>query len=293
MHVNSHLLSHGIPYEFSDILCNDAEAWTVLVVEDEQALNHLLCRSVEREGFQAIAAADGRSALDAIHHGNIKLVLLDVRLPKMDGYTVCSKIRQMTDVPIIMLSAMSRTDDVVRGLEAGADDYVVKPFSFKDLMARIYALLRRTHWSKNRHLFEHSVVRLQRESQGVLIGDRLVKLTPTEFKLLDMLSQSAEETVSFKKLMMGVWGYQPKGKAAILHTNIRRLREKIEDDPADPVHIVTVARFGYKFIPCSVPPVAQPATIGKSNDMPSAPHAVLSGESRTPANTARCTVANR
>lgn len=237
------------PAELFHFVQDSTKALTVLIVEDEKDLSHLLLRSIERMGFRALIAQNGQRALEIIKQRTVILVLLDVRLPQMDGYTLCSEMRKVTTVPIIMLTALGRPDDVVRGLEAGADDYIVKPFRFADLTVRMYALLRRAYWTDNQHLFERDVVRLRPENQEVIVYGRPVKLSPTEFKLLHLLSQSAEETVSYERLMMDVWGYQPTGKAAILHTNIRRLREKIERNPAEPLHIVTVAGFGYKFIP--------------------------------------------
>lgn len=222
---------------------------TILIVEDEEALCYLLSRSVEKMGYQVAIAQDGLSALEIIQKRNINLVLLDIMLPEMDGYTVCQEMRKVTDAPIIMLTAMGSVDDVVRGLEVGADEYITKPFSFSDLTARVYALLRRAYWSQHRQLVGGGVIRLHTENQEAIVRGQAVKLSPIEFKLLRALAQSAEKAVSHEVLMMDVWGYQPQGKASILHTNIRRLREKIEENPADPTHIITVAGFGYKFVP--------------------------------------------
>ena len=238
------------PEAFDDI-ADLSESTTILVVEDEEALCYLLCRSIEKMGYQATIAKDGLSALEIIKQNDVSLVILDILLPGMDGYAVCSEMRKVTDAPIVMVTAMGDVDDVVRGLEVGADEYVTKPFSFADLTAKVYALLRRAYWSRHQPLVGDEGIQLLSENNEAIVRGRSVKLSPIEFKLLRSLAQSAEKAVSHEVLMMDVWGYQPQGKASILHTNIRRLREKIEEDPADPAHIITVAGFGYKFMPAA------------------------------------------
>lgn len=241
-------------FEAFNVMADVTESTTVLVVEDEEALCYLLCRSIEKMGYQVSTAKDGLSALEIVKQNDVSLVILDIMLPGMDGYAVCREMRKVTNAPIVMVTAMGGVDDVVRGLEAGADEYVTKPFSFADLTAKVYALLRRVYWSRHQPLLGDEVVQLHSENHEAIVRGCPVKLSPIEFKLLRSLAQSAEKAVSHEVLMMDVWGYQPQGKASILHTNIRRLREKIEENPADPAHIITVAGFGYKFVPAA--PVA-------------------------------------
>jgi DNA-binding response OmpR family regulator len=224
-----------------------SRAFTILVVDDEPHLNHLICLSLERMGFTVLTAEDGLAAIDLVQKHEIDLVLLDILIPKMDGYSVCREVRKQSNAPIIMVTALNTTEQIVSALEAGADDYLVKPFVFADLAARIYALLRRVYrveqknnslpWDMEFHIKSHSVTLCSRE----------IPLRPVEFRLLQCLAQSAEKAVSHETLLMEVWGYRPTGKLTIVHTNIRRLRKKIELDPAVPKHIITIPGLGYKF----------------------------------------------
>jgi len=225
------------------------EEATVLIVEDESALTHLMSKSMRKMGYEVVVATDGGEAIESVRRHDVDLIVLDLMLPAMDGYQVCREIRRFSGVPIIIMTALNRTEDIVQGLEAGADDYMIKPFPFSDLAARIYALLRRAYWSKTERAVPERTVQLHADDRSVTISDRHVQLSPTEYKLLHCLVQSADQVVSRETLLMQVWGYLPPGKASILHTTIRRLREKVELDPEEPDHIVTVSGVGYKFSP--------------------------------------------
>lgn len=244
--------SPSSPTELLQKLNKQTGSLTVLIVEDEEAMSHLLSRSMARAGFQTILAGDCPTAQAVLQSARIGLVLLDARLPSGSGYDLCRQIRHSTDVPVIMLTAMSREQDIVQGLEAGADDYIVKPFLFSNLLTHIYALLRRVYQDRYDEGVALREPHLRPHSQEVVVCGRTISLTPIEFKLLSLLHDAGEETLSYRTIMLNVWGYPPEGKASILYTNIRRLRQKLEQDPAHPAHIITVAGFGYKYLP-SVP----------------------------------------
>ena len=222
----------------------------ILVVEDEEHLRNLLRMSLERIGHDVLTAADGREALDMLSATMVDLVLMDVMMPNMDGLEACHAIRQYSDVPIIMLTAINRPDDIAKALEMGADDYITKPFSFMEIEARVEAVLRRVSWSEDPPDLDIIVtqdIKLNHEKKEVMVRGHAVHLSPTEYGLLRYLMLRANQTVSHDALMQEIWGMPVSGKAKILHTNVRRLREKIERNPADPHYIITVLGLGYKF----------------------------------------------
>ncbi len=223
----------------------------ILIAEDEAPLRELLSKSLLNAGYEVITCCNGREALDMAKVYNIDLALLDVLMPEVSGHAVCVELRKSSDVPIIMLTALSNVDELESALYAGADDYIAKPFSFSNLEARVFALLRRVHWIKFGMRPKVLDLELHRDNR-VTIRGQSVQLSPIEYKLLYYLVQCAEETVSREYLLDKVWGYRPIGKARILHTNIRRLRQKIEVDPANPKHIITVMGIGYLFTSNSI-----------------------------------------
>jgi len=218
----------------------------ILIVEDDQAILELVSYHLEKEGHRVIRAADGRAALAAFNIHRPDLILLDVMLPELDGFEVCRRIRKVSDVPIIMLTAKGQEDDRVRGFELGADDYVTKPFSPRELVARIGAVLRRSHPEEEDELVS-GALRLDLKRHRATVDGQPIDLTPKEFDLLRLLMTRRGETIDRDRLLGEVWGYEAAGGTRTLDVHIRRLRQKIGDDPLDPTYIETVHGVGYRF----------------------------------------------
>lgn len=222
----------------------------LLLVEDDSRVRRVLRMALEDEGFHVTEAADGSQCLAAVREHTPDVVLLDVMLPDRDGFSVCREIRKDTDVPVIMVTARTDSHDVVAGLEAGADDYVTKPLVSKELAARIRALLRRVEPSVGQH---HKRVRFGDLSVGlddgvVLRGDEELALTRTEFRLIAELAVADGGICSREHLLDRVWGYGYFGDSRIVDVHIRRLRIKVERDPANPRHVVTARGLGYRLV---------------------------------------------
>lgn len=222
----------------------------ILIAEDEAPLRNLVRMSLEASGHQVVTASDGQEALDLFFSQPFDLVVLDVMMPHVDGFDVCSEIRLHSDVPIILVTALGSTDDMVRGFELGADDYIAKPFSFREVQARIHAILRRNQWIQERRtapILHNGPVALDIAAQQASVAGRPIHLTPIEFKLLYTLMASAGKVITKNDLFVDVWGYEFIGGTNLVEVTIRRLREKIEADPSQPVYILTVRGRGYKF----------------------------------------------
>lgn len=221
----------------------------VLVVDDEKLMCDILTMSLQRLGYAVTTASNGLDALDLFESQEFDLLLLDVMMPDMDGFDVCIEVRKRSDVPIIMLTALSRPDDIVRGLEAGADNYITKPFTFKEVEARIKAILRRTVQSAEPTTFvitELGDLRMNDETHEVTVNDEYVELTRTEYRLLQHLMHHPNQTLSKEDLLNNVWGYEIADSPNLVELAVRRLRKKIEDDASNPKRLVTVRGFGYK-----------------------------------------------
>ncbi|MBR5542757.1 MAG: response regulator transcription factor [Oscillospiraceae bacterium] len=226
----------------------------ILVVEDEKAIADILDFNLKKEGYTVVCAYDGAAGLAAAESENPDLILLDVMLPKLDGFEVCKSVRKSSNVPIIMLTAREEEVDKVLGLELGADDYITKPFSMRELMARIKANVRRGYVpaqeeaqtsDENRLVFGDIVINLK--SLDVKKAGEHVELTPREFDLIRFLATQPNQVFSREELMENVWKYDYYGDLRTIDVTVRRLREKIEDDPANPVRIVTRRGAGYMF----------------------------------------------
>jgi DNA-binding response OmpR family regulator len=225
----------------------------ILVVEDEAAVARGLIYGLESEGFQVVWAENGQSALDLLQRHDPHLVLLDIRLPDISGFDVCSQIRKRGWIlPIIILTARDEEVDKILGLEIGADDYIVKPYSIREVISRIRAQLRRsygelaTQSKGGRYLFDDIVVDF--EQYSVLKDGETVSLTPTEFRILRTLIQQQNLPISRQKLLEAIWGYDGEGESErTIDVHIRHLRTKLEEDPAKPRRIITVRGVGYKF----------------------------------------------
>jgi len=223
----------------------------ILTVEDDDGIRTVVRMALEDEGWDVLEADNGEDALAIFKRENANVVLIDIMLPGIDGFEVCRSLRRSTDVPIIMVTARSDTHDVVAGLEAGADDYLTKPFEPKELSARIRALLRRARSSDPdlTHLVFDELEVSPDEGRVTLRGEE-VHLTKTEFRLLVELASSPGRVFSREVLLERVWGYGYFGDGRLVDVHIRRLRTKIEPDPADPRYVVTVRGLGYKLQGC-------------------------------------------
>lgn len=215
------------------------------MVDDDPALAEMLTIVLQGEGYSVGVCADGTSALAAYRDFKPDAVLLDVMLPGKDGIEVCEQIRSVTDTPIIMLTARTDTTDVVRGLEAGADDYVVKPFKPKELIARLRAQMRPAT------KVEPEVIRLKDltidySGHSVLRGDEEIALTPLEFELLACLARKPWQVFTRDMLLRDVWGYQHAADTRLVNVHVQRLRGKIEVDPDNPQYVITVRGVGYR-----------------------------------------------
>lgn len=223
---------------------------SVLVVDDEKAVGDLLRIYLGKEGFEVIIAYDGEEALQKFAHHHPALVLLDLMLPKKDGWTVCREIRKISNVPIIMLTARGEEFDRVLGLELGADDYIPKPFSPREVVARVKAVLRRTNppkEEKNKQV-HYEYLFMDYETRIARVKDKELNLTPKEFELLFLLAKNPSRAYTREKLLEIVWNYDFQGDTRTVDTHIKRLREKLEEAEAPP-YIKTVWGYGYKFEP--------------------------------------------
>jgi two-component system response regulator RegX3 len=223
---------------------------SVLVVEDEQSLREPLVYILQREGFDVFEAADGPSALVQWQNNSPDLILLDLMLPGMSGVDVCREIRTRSSVPIIMVTAKDSEVDKVVGLEIGADDYVVKPYSTRELLARIKAVLRRgaaPESNETRSVLEAGPVRLDTERHAVSVNGEPVTLPLKEFELLEYLMDNINRVLTRGQIIDRVWGSNYYGDTKTLDVHVKRIRSKIEPDPANPKLIVTVRGLGYKF----------------------------------------------
>lgn len=219
----------------------------ILLVEDEERIRASLKLALEDEGWDVEEAGSGEEALSAFARHPADLVLVDIMLPGMDGFECCRSLRRMSMVPVIMVTARSDTHDVVAGLEAGADDYVTKPFVAKELAARIRALLRRARANEgSANPMTFGDLEVIPDEGVVRRGGRELHLTRTEFRLLCELAASAGKVFSREQLLERVWGYDYFGDGRLVDVHVRRLRTKIEPDPANPRHVLTVRGLGYK-----------------------------------------------
>ncbi len=224
----------------------------ILVIEDDRATRKALHQLFESEGYTVEVAQDGAQGLAAFRASRPNFVILDLRMPKVGGQDVCRQIRKESEeVPIIILTGSAAEVDRVLLLELGADDYVIKPFSPKELLARVRAVLRRSRRAAVVEQLYFSDVAVDFLKMEVLRNGQPVPLTPQEFKLLKYLAQNAERVVSRDQLLSDVWGYSSYPSTRTVDSHILTLRQKLERDPANPVHFVTVHNVGYKFIPSS------------------------------------------
>lgn len=219
----------------------------ILIVEDEEKIADIVRIYLEREGFRVSVADSGQKGLSILRNG-FDLIILDLMLPDIAGEDICRTIRKDSDIPIIILTAKSDEEDRIRGLGMGADDYVVKPFSPRELVARVKALLRRTKWKEEVISFNNGDLVINSSSFEVKKAGRTIQLTPTEFKLLQCLANHPEQVFTRLQLVNAILGYDFEGYDRTIDAHIKNIRHKIEDDPRNPAYIKTVYGVGYRFI---------------------------------------------
>ena len=223
----------------------------VLVVDDEKLIVKGIRFSLEQDGMEVDCAYDGEEALKLARENAYDMILLDVMLPKHDGFEVCQQIREFSDVPIVMLTARSDDMDKILGLEYCADDYITKQFNILEVKARIKAIMRRVSKSNQSKVNDKIIVKgdmtIDCESRRVVIGKKEVNLTAKEFDLLELLAMNPNKVYSRENLLNIVWGYEYPGDARTVDVHIRRLREKIETNPSDPKYVYTKWGVGYYF----------------------------------------------
>lgn len=223
----------------------------ILVVDDEARMVRFIQLNLEHDGFQVISAYNGREALEQVRSQLPNLVLLDVMMPDLDGFEVLKRIREQSTVPIIMLTAKGEEDDRVRGLELGADDYITKPFSPRELVSRVRAVLRRTEVESNLASGMIEVddrLKLDFNRREIWINDQIVQLRPTEYRLLYHLVQNAGWVITHEQLLTKVWGYEYRDEPHYVRLYINYLRKKLEEDPSKPKYILTERGVGYRFV---------------------------------------------
>jgi two-component system KDP operon response regulator KdpE len=222
----------------------------ILIVDDEQAIRDALGRKLRREGFTVFLAGNGIDGLRLFHAERPDIVVLDIVMPEMDGLTVCRRIREVAETPVMMLSANAITEeDIVQGLNAGADEYLVKPPRLNEFVARVQALLRRSQMSggETETGYNDGYLSVDLQRRHVHVGGTKVHLTPTEFKLLTVLMDNAGRVVTQRELLEQVWGHEYVDDIYYPRVYISQLRRKVEPDPADPKYIITDHRVGYRF----------------------------------------------
>lgn len=228
-----------------------AKKTTVLAADDDPQLLRLMTRNLQLEGYEVLAASDGQQALELIESNSPDLVLLDVMMPKMDGFTVCYRVREFSAVPIIIVTARGQDQDKVRGLDLGADDYLTKPFSVDELLARVRAVLRRAQFTTREHTqglrasTATGNLLVDYSQHIVMMNGQEVALTPTEYRIIAYLAQNVGRVVTQDLLLEHVWGPEYLGESHMLQVNINRLRRKLEVDPTQPHYILTKVGVGY------------------------------------------------
>jgi two-component system KDP operon response regulator KdpE len=223
----------------------------ILVVDDEERMVRFIRLNLEHDGFQVVEAFSGQQAMDRLRETLPDLILLDVMMPDFDGFEVLRLIRENNDVPVIMLTAKGEEDDRVHGLELGADDYITKPFSPRELVSRVRAVLRRTEAARGGTTGVIEVddrLKLDFDRREVWVDGELVNLRPTEYRLLYHLVQNAGWVVSHDQILAKVWGYEYRDEPHYVRLYVNYLRQKLEKDPSDPKYILTERGVGYRFV---------------------------------------------
>lgn len=224
----------------------------ILIIDDDVFIREVITETIGREGAQVITAENGQEGLRQFYATQPDLVLLDVMMPHITGWEICRQIRQLSDVPIIMLTSLKKEDDVVRGLDYGAVDYITKPFSTKILTARIRTALRKTSADQlvpkeQDFSFADDFLSIDLNERRVMVNGQPVKLTKTEFRLLAYLVQNMGLVLTFEQILANVWGWDYQDSVQYVHVYVSRLRQKIEPDPQNPQYLLTEYGTGYRF----------------------------------------------
>ncbi len=225
----------------------------ILVVDDEIRISRMIRMNLEHDGYEVIEAQSGQEALDLVRSRMPSLVILDVMMPGLDGYETLSILREISQVPVIMLTAKGEEEDRIHGLELGADDYVTKPFSPRELMSRVKAVLRRTEGAGGGSAQQDVIhvddrLKIDFAKREVWVNDQIVKLRPTEYRLLYHLVQNAGWVMTYDQLLTKVWGYEYRDETHYVRLYINYLRQKLEEDPSNPKYILTERGVGYRFV---------------------------------------------
>jgi DNA-binding response OmpR family regulator len=232
------------------MLHDESMGAAILVIEDEAKYRRLIRTNLAMAGYGVIEAADGHQALQALYDRDPDLIMLDLRLPDMDGFHLCERLRVQTAVPILAVTALSTEADTVRALDLGADDYIQKPFSPAELLARVRALIRRSQSLGRSPVFECGAIRLEPQSREVVVrGEARMRLTPTEWRLLRELVLHCGKVLTHEQLLSRVWGVEYQSEHEYLRVYIRRLRSYIEPDPHEPRYLISHAGVGYALYP--------------------------------------------
>jgi len=223
---------------------------SMLIVDDDPRMLRMMQMILESEGYQVLLASNGEDALNMLVKGNIDLILLDIMMPGMDGYTTCSRIREFSQLPIIMVTARGNVEEIAKGLNCGADDYVTKPFSSKVFLARMKAVLRRVKLPEKptEPIFQSGDLVVDFTQRQITMAGKRIELTATEYKLLSYLIQNAGHLATSDQILGAVWGDEYIGEHLILRVNIARLRSKLGDDAKEPKFIASRVGIGYMFI---------------------------------------------
>ncbi|HMM27909.1 MAG: response regulator transcription factor [Chloroflexota bacterium] len=223
----------------------------ILIIDDDPALRQLVASSLQTAGYQLLTAGDGQEGLRQMYHSHPDLIVLDVNMPAMDGWTVCQRVREVSNVPIIMLTAQSDPEEIVKGLDLGADDYLIKPFEMGVLLARVRANLRRAASEptllKRGIVYSDDYLAVSFEDHRVTVQGDPVRLTPTEFNLLAHLVEASPRIVPYRELLQQTWGFEYIDDIDYLRVYIWHLRRKLEPNPKEPTYIINELGVGYRF----------------------------------------------
>lgn len=228
-----------------------AKKTTILTADDDPQILRLVARNLQLEGYEVITAIDGQEALERLEAQKFDLAILDVMMPKLDGFTVCARVREFSSIPIIMVTARGQDQDKIHGLDLGADDYLTKPFSVEELLARVRSVLRRSQFAANqegqnlRPIVALGELTIDFAQHRVTVANEEIDLTPIEYRLLAYLAQNSGRVVTQDLLLEHVWGEEYVGESHLLQVNMNRLRRKIETDPTHPHYLITKMGVGY------------------------------------------------
>lgn len=221
----------------------------LLIVEDEPQLVGILEYLLKNEGYNILKAYDGEEALKLIKINKPDLVLLDIMIPKIDGFQICNYIKKNTNIPVIILSAKKEDEDKIIGLELGAEDYITKPFNHKELVLRIKNIIKQHQYPNDKKAINLGKIKIDPASREVFIDNNKIELTPLEFNLLYYIAKNANKVLTWESIFSEIWGFKDwEGSKEVVKINIYRLRRKIEKDPSNPEYLITIRGIGYKLV---------------------------------------------